>query len=57
VPKILTIRLDNDLHQQLRHLSINRGESLQWITERLLRKFAERERHTRSKSRKVRKKR
>jgi predicted transcriptional regulator len=40
---ILTVRLDEALHRQLRHISVEQRESLQAITERLLREFVKRE--------------
>jgi predicted transcriptional regulator len=41
--KILTVRLDDDLHKQFRLVAVERGETLQQITERLLREFVARE--------------
>ena len=50
---ILTVRLDDELHRLLRHLSIERRESMQQMTERLLRDFAERETRKPSRRREV----
>ncbi len=41
--KILTVRLDDDLHKRLRLVAVERGETLQQIAERLLREFVARE--------------
>jgi hypothetical protein len=37
--KSLTVRLDDDLWRQLRYLSIDKGQSLQKMVDRLLREF------------------
>ncbi len=49
----LTVRVDEELHRRLRHLAVERRESVQTIAERLLREFVEREERRPPKRREV----
>lgn len=53
----LTVDLDPDLHLKLRHLSIDRKESLQVMTTRLLREYVRREARNPSRRKGVKKRR
>ncbi len=53
----LTVKLDANLHLRLRHLSVDRRESLQKIVERLVREYVERETRTPSRRKEAKRKR
>lgn len=55
--KSLTVRLDDDLWRRLRYLSIDKGESLQRMVERLLREYVKREARAPSRRKEVKRKR
>jgi predicted transcriptional regulator len=54
--KSLTVRLDDDLWRRLRYLSIDKGESLQKMVERLLREFVVNETRTPSQRKEAKRK-
>lgn len=53
----LTVDLDDDLHLKLRHLSIDRRESLQQMVTRLLKEYVAREARNPSRRKEVKRKR